>query len=78
MWKFGLLGVIILNNKSQFASTIVVDFCHDLEVQTKFIYIFHPQANRQVESANKVIFKGIKNKLDDAKWVWVEQLLEVL
>lgn len=39
--------------------------------------VLHPQANNQVDSASKVILKGLKNKLDDAKRLWVELLPEI-
>lgn len=57
---------------------MVTDFCKDLGMQTKFIYVVHPQANKQAEFANKVILNGLKNKLDDAKGLWEELLHEIL
>lgn len=42
MCKFGLPRVIISNNKTQFVSDYVVDFCHELGVQTKFIFVIYP------------------------------------
>lgn len=46
-------------------------------MKTKFVSIIHPWDNRQAESANKVILKGIKRNLDDAKELWVELLHEI-
>lgn len=62
-----LLGAIVLYNKTQFNNIVVIDFCKDLGMQTKFVYVIHPEANIQVESANKVILKRLKKKLDDSK-----------
>lgn len=63
MCKFRLLDVIISNNETQFTKTTVTDFCHELDVQTKFISIVHPQEHGLAESVNKVILKGIKKRL---------------
>jgi ribonuclease HI len=75
--RFGLPKFIVSDNGTQFASSTVVDFCKHLGIQTKFASVIHPQANGQVESANKVILNGIKKKLEAAKSLWAEQLHEV-
>ncbi|XP_015954095.1 uncharacterized protein LOC107478465 [Arachis duranensis] len=38
----------------------------------------HPQANGQVEAANKVILAGLKKRLQDAKGAWAEELPQIL
>lgn len=74
---FGLSKVIISNNYTLFASSIVVDFLDHLE--TNFILVVHPQANGQEELANKVLLSKIKKKLDiNTKGIWGEQLHEIL
>jgi transposase InsO family protein len=75
--RFGLPKCIVSDNGTQFASSTVINFCKHLGIQTKFVSVIHPQANRQVESANKVILNGIKKKLEVAKSLWAEQLHEV-
>lgn len=65
MCRIGLICVINSYNVTHFASSTVADFYHGIGVQTKFIYVVHPRENRQAKSANKVIFNGIKKKLDD-------------
>lgn len=67
MCRYGLLDAIVSNNGTQFASTVVIEFCKDLGIQTKFVYVVHPQDNRQAESVNKIILKGLKKKLDMSK-----------
>lgn len=47
----GLPSIIVSDNRTMFSSITMVDFCKDLGVQTKFLSIVHPQANRHVESA---------------------------
>ena len=43
--KYGLTGFIASDNGTLFSSAIVTDFCKDLGVQTKFVFIVHPQTN---------------------------------
>ena len=40
--------------------------------------VCHSQTNGQVESANKNILNSLKKRLDDAKKLWVEELLSTL
>lgn len=49
MCRFGLLGVFILNNGTQFSNTTIIELCHDLGVQTKFISIINRQVNGKDE-----------------------------
>lgn len=67
---FGLPDVIISDSRTQFKITIVTDFFRELGVQKKFVSVVHLLANRQEESANKVILRGLKKKLDDTKGLW--------
>ncbi|XP_009773700.2 uncharacterized protein LOC107806691 [Nicotiana tabacum] len=39
---------------------------------------YHPTSNGQAESSNKTILNILKKKLEDAKGLWPELLLEVL
>lgn len=77
--RYRLPRAIILDNGIQFASTMVTEFFFKyLRVQTKFIFVVHPQANGKAELVNTIILKGVKKKLNDAKFLWVELLHEVL
>lgn len=78
MCQYGLPGAIVSNNGIQFASIVFIKFCKELDVQTKFISLVHSQANRQAKTANKIILKELKKKLDDAKGLWAEVLHEIL
>lgn len=57
---------------------MVIVLCKDLGVQISVVSVVHPQANRQAELVNKVILKGLKKNLDDAKGLWVELLYKIL
>ena len=42
------------------------------------MFVEHPQANEQVEAANKVIIKSMKKSLDKAKSSWPNKLKSIL
>lgn len=50
----------------------MIYFCRDIRVEINFISTIHPQENRKVDSANKVILEGIKKNMDEPKGLWVE------
>ncbi|XP_056695356.1 uncharacterized protein [Spinacia oleracea] len=50
----------------------------DHGVTACFASVGRPQANRQVEEFNKIISKGMKKKLDEAKGLWADELPNVL
>ncbi|XP_072054812.1 uncharacterized protein [Arachis hypogaea] len=52
---------------------------HTIEVSWPFdSSVEHPQTNRQVESANKIILHGLKKKLGEAKGEWADLIPEIL
>ncbi|XP_015943830.1 uncharacterized protein LOC107468967 [Arachis duranensis] len=61
--RFGIHEIVISDNGTQFADKNSVE---------------HPQTNGQVESANKIIIKGLKKRLDEAKELWADELGSVL
>lgn len=78
MSLFSLPGIIISKNGTQFSITTVVNFFKELGVQIKFISVVYPRVNRKEESINKVMLKGIKKKLDDAKGFLSKKLHKVM
>ncbi|RDX65933.1 Retrovirus-related Pol polyprotein from transposon 17.6, partial [Mucuna pruriens] len=76
LWKkiicrFGLPAIIISDNGTQFASKITAEFCHELGIKQVFTSVEHPQTNGQAEAANKVILRGLRRRLEEAKGRWV-------
>ncbi|XP_076894831.1 uncharacterized protein LOC143547243 [Bidens hawaiensis] len=57
--RFGLPHSIISDNGKQFANGPFKDWCHQLKIKQIFTYVAHPQANGQVERANRSIVEGI-------------------
>ena len=54
------------------------DFCEQLGINNRYSSPSHPQANGQVEVANRSLLKIIKTRLERAKGVWPDELLGVL
>ena len=66
------------NNGRQFDNTPFRDFCEQLGINNHYSSPFHPQANGQVEVANRSLLKIIKTRLEGAKRVWPDELPGVL
>ena len=52
--------------------------CQELGIHKLFSTPGHPQANGQVEAANKIIKDNLKKKLERLKGRWVDELPMVL
>ncbi|RDX87782.1 Tf2-9, partial [Mucuna pruriens] len=76
--RFGLPAEIVSDNGTQFASKGTAEFCKELNIKQVFTSVEHPQSNGQAEAANKVILRGLRRRLEEAKGRWVEELPQVL
>nr|XP_025678495.1 uncharacterized protein LOC112778389 [Arachis hypogaea] len=76
--RFGIPEIIISDNGTQFADTKFKEFLNGLRISHRFSSVEHPQTNGQMESANKIIVKGLKKRLDEAKGLWADELGSVL
>ena len=47
--------------------TLLKKLCEDIGTQQVFAFVEHPQTNGQVESANRVLLRGLKRRLEKAK-----------
>ncbi|RZC16967.1 hypothetical protein D0Y65_010016 [Glycine soja] len=72
--KFLLVGIDYFTKWVEAEPVVIIT----TQAVQKVTSVEHPQTNRQVEVANKVIPSELKKKLDGAKGRWVEQLVEVL
>ena len=82
-WKrivthFRVPCTLISNNGLQFDSKSFRRYCYDLGIMNRYSIPAYPQRNGQAETINKVIVNGLKERLDDAKGRWVEELSHVL
>ncbi|RDX89909.1 hypothetical protein CR513_28304, partial [Mucuna pruriens] len=78
-WKkkicwFGLPTEIVSNNGTQFAFRSIANFCAQLKIRQLFTSVEHPQSNSQAKAANKVILRGLRKRVEEAKGRWVEEL----
>jgi len=74
MCCFGIPRHLISDNGTQFASQQLGKLCSDLEIKKIFVSMEHPQTNGQLESANRVLLRGLKRRLEKAKGTWSEEV----
>ena len=65
IYRYEIPYAIITDNGRQFDNYNFREFCQNLGVELKFCSPAHPQANGQVEAANKVIKKLPKTRLGE-------------
>ena len=58
---------MVSDNGTQFPSHLLKKLCKDIGTQQVFASVEHPQTNGQVDSANRVLLRGLKRKLEKAK-----------
>ena len=76
--RFGVLRVLVSDNRQQFDNTPFRDFCEQVRIKNHYSSPSHPQANGQAEIANRSLLKIIKTWLEGAKGVWPDELPSVL
>ena len=76
--RFGVPRVLVSDNGRQFDNTPFRDFCEHLGINNHYSSPSHPQANGQVEVANRSLLKIIKTWLEGAKGIWPDELPDVL
>jgi hypothetical protein len=78
IYRFGIPKYLITDNGSQFASPDLRELCGKYKITQKFTSVYHPQANDEVENANRTILDGLKKRLEGAKGNWSDILPTVL
>ncbi|CAL5202632.1 unnamed protein product [Lathyrus oleraceus] len=76
--RFGIPQALVTDNGTQFTDGGFQDFIASLGTTQHFTSVEHPQTNGQAEAANRVILRGLKRRLGEAKRAWVEELHSVL
>ena len=76
--RYGILRVLVSDNRKQFDNKSFRDFCSQLGIKNHYSSPTHPQANEQVEVTNRSLFKIIKTRLQGAKGIWLEKLSTIL
>ncbi|RDX87968.1 Gypsy retrotransposon integrase-like protein 1, partial [Mucuna pruriens] len=67
---FGLLTIIVSDNSTQFASREMVELYAQYGIKQSFTSVKHPQSNGQAEAVNRVILRGLRKRLEEAKGRW--------
>ena len=70
--------MLVSDNGRQFDNTHFRDFCEQFGINNHYSSPSHPQANGQVEVANRSLLKIIKTRLEGANGVWPDELPGVL
>ena len=83
LWKnvvcwFGVPRVLISDNGTQFVDRTVQEWCQELGIKQHFTSVPHPQANGQIELANRTLLHGLKDRVENADGSWVEELPSIL
>ena len=76
--RFGAPLLVISNNGIQFTDRKFQYYLRDLNLKQSLTSIEYPQDNGAAESANNVVLRGIRRRLDEAKTRWTEELHTVL
>ncbi|XP_058100923.1 uncharacterized protein LOC131245451 [Magnolia sinica] len=76
--KFGIPRTIISGNGKQFNNKQYQEMCKNLEIHNIYSSPQHPYENGQVKVVNKIIKHHLRNKLENARGAWVEELPKVL
>nr|GFA48234.1 reverse transcriptase domain-containing protein [Tanacetum cinerariifolium] len=76
--RFGRPQIIISDNGKQFVEGTFPVFCKKLRALQTFTFVYHPQANGQVEVTNREIVKDKERRQRMAHQAWVDELPQVL
>ncbi|CAN1280943.1 Transposon Tf2-8 polyprotein [Linum perenne] len=76
--RFSLPLGFVCDHGTQFDCTAFLDFCQEFKIMVRLASVAYPQANGQAEAINKLILRGLKKRVDDAKGKWVDELPNIL
>ena len=65
--RFGVPRHLVFDNGTHIASQQLGKLCTEVGIKKVFASVEHPQTNEQVESANRVLLRGLKRRLEKAK-----------
>ncbi|XP_070047081.1 uncharacterized protein [Nicotiana tomentosiformis] len=76
--KFGVPKEIVCDNGSQFIGSKITEFFQSWQIKLITSSPYHPVANGQAKSTNKIIINNLKKRLEKSKGNWPEELPGVL
>ena len=74
MCRFGVPKRLVSDNGSHQLRNL----CEEVGIQQVFASVEHPQTNGQVESANRVLLRGVKRRIERAKGTWEEEVPRIV
>jgi len=79
IWKnivchFGIPMHLVSNSGTQFSTQQLHKLCSELGIKQVFASVEHPQTNSEVESANRVLLRGLNRRLEKVKGAWAEEV----
>ena len=66
---------MVTDNGTQFNSQEFIDYCEEYGIKLRFTSVAHPQANGQVEVANRIILDGLEKRVERSKGTQIDELL---
>jgi hypothetical protein len=82
MHRFGIPNRVITNLSSPFTAIEFRNWAQDCAINIDYASVAHPEANGQVERANRLILAGLKprlyEELEDYGSKWIEELPKVV
>ncbi|XP_074346389.1 uncharacterized protein LOC141685168 [Apium graveolens] len=76
--RFGIPRILVTDNGRQFDNAEFREYCDDNSIELRFTSVVHPQANGQEEVANKIIFDGLKKRVEHSRNTWAYELLPIV
>jgi transposase InsO family protein len=82
MHRFGIPNRVIIDLGSPFIAIEFRNWAQDCGINIDYASVAHPEANGQVERANRLILAGLKprlyEELEDYDSKWIEELSKVV
>jgi len=76
--RFGVPRRLVSDNGTQFASQQLGKLCSEVGIKQVFTSVEHHQTNGKVESANRILLRGLKRRLGKAKGDWAEEVPKIV
>ncbi|XP_074326764.1 uncharacterized protein LOC141664709 [Apium graveolens] len=76
--RYGVPYKLIYDNGKQFDGKKMKQLCEELHIKKGFSAVCHPQSNGQTEAINKITKHTLKEKFEESKGCWPEELHRVL
>jgi len=71
---FDVPRCLVSDNGTLFPSQQLGKLCTEVGIKQVFTSVEHPQTNGKVESANRILLRGLKRRLEKAKGTWAEEV----